>query len=753
MIDWSFHPVGGESYLAVAAAALVLLALLALGPARAKTTGARRWALVGLRAGVIVLVVLAMLRPAVVYTKVRKQSATLVVLADKSRSMSVGDEANGKTRFQAMTDALGESAAALRELAADFELRAYTFDAEPHPAEVARGQIALGDGPDGGQTAIGFVLKSVLDREAGKRLLGVVLLSDGAQRAYPPRDVLPQTAARGLRDLGSPIYAVRFGQPRGLGQVQDAAVTELLADPLVFVKTQLVVTGQVRVDGFVNREMPVQLWAETSRGKMEVVAQQSVKAQTDGAMIPIRFVYVPENPGEIKLTLEVVPQPGEMVTTNNRLSTFVNVLKGGIRVLYLERFPPRVEQKFLAIDSLGASPDIRVDLRNLNLAAPQTRPQDLAELFQPGKCDVYILGDIDSTAFTREEMTALAEAVGKGAGLMMLGGVHSFGAGGYWDTPLAEVMPVQMDRLERQPPDGPIRTDLHWPGPLKMRPTDVGQDHYSLMLAGSKQESAAVWKQLPPLDGANKLVEGRGASILAVDQQDHPILIGSQWGKGRVMAFAGDSTWRWWMHGFESAHKRFWRQTILWLARKEESAEGSVWVKLSQRRFNPGQRVDFTLGTQTSTGDPIKGVAYAAEIEFPGGPERRIDLVAGDGQATGYFRDTQKDGDYTIRATARQGEKDLGATQARFSVIEQDLELDNAAADATLLNSLAAMTKGQPVLPEELPELIRRLARSTEELEVDEIDTSRPSHTWPFLALVVGLLTGEWYLRKRWGLV
>jgi hypothetical protein len=754
MIDWSLHPVGGENYLMEIAAALVLVALLALGPARAKTSRGRRWALVGLRALVIVLVVSAMLRPTVVYTRIKKQSATLVVLADQSRSMSVRDEANDKSRFEALAATLGYSREALRELAADFELRAYTFDAEPHLAEVAGGQIALGDTPNGEQTAIGFALDAVLRQEAGKRLLGIILLSDGAQRAYPPCDVLPQTAASRLKHMGCPLYAVRFGQPRGLGQVQDVAVTELLADPLVFVKTQLVVNGQVRIDGQVNREIPVQLLAETSPGKMEVVAQKNVKATSDGALVPIRFTYVPENAGEIKLTLEAAAQPGELVTTNNRLSTFVNVLKGGIRILYLESFPPRPEQKFLVVDSLGSSRDIHVDARNLNLAAPQTRPKDLGELMKPGKCDVYILGDIDSSAFTQQELTDLAEAVDKGAGLIMLGGTHSFGPGGYADTPLGEVLPVRMNRLERQPLDGPISKDLHLPGPLRMRPTQAGQDHYSLTLADSASENAALWSQLPPLlDGANKLTEKRGASILAVDQQDRPLLISSQWGSGRVMAFAGDSTWRWWLNGFQTAHKRFWRQTILWLARKDESMEGNVWVKLAQRRFSPAQRVDFTVGAQTPTGDPVKGATFAAEVQRSDGSKRAVPLVQGDGQAAGSYRDGQKAGDYTIRVTARQGEKPLGTAHARFSVIEQDLELDNAAADATLVSSLSAMTKGESVLPEELPDLIRRLAKNTQELEVQSEDQSRPCHTWPFFLLLTGLLAAEWYLRKRWGLV
>jgi hypothetical protein len=286
-----------------------------------------------------------------------------------------------------------------------------------------------------------------------------------------------------------------------------------------------------------------------------------------------------------------------------------------------------------------------------------------------------------------------------------------------------------------------------------MQLTQAGEDLYTLLPGASKQANADLWNQFWPLDGANKLTEGRGASILAVDQQGRPLLIGGQWGQGRVMAFAADSTWRWWMHGFETAHKQFWRQTILWLARKDESMEGNVWIKLPQRRFNPWQRVDFTVGAQTATGEAIQGVSYSVEIEYPDHSWHTPQVVHSEGQASGYLRDTQQAGDYTIRVTARQGEKGLGKAQARFSVIEQDLELDNAAADATLLNSLSAMTKGQSVLPEELPDVIRRLAANTQELEVRREATSRPCHTWPFLLGLVGLLGSEWYLRKRWGLV
>ena len=47
----------------------------------------------------------------------------------------------------------------------------------------------------------------------------------------------------------------------------------------------------------------------------------------------------------------------------------------------------------------------------------------------------------------------------------MLGGFHTYGPGGYYDTALADVLPVVMDRLERQRLDEPVRDDVHLAGP------------------------------------------------------------------------------------------------------------------------------------------------------------------------------------------------------------------------------------------------------------------------------------------------
>ncbi len=753
MTEWYFNPVGGYQLTSALVFALLLLLTL-LGLPRHKLTRQRRSVLVCLRLVVIALAMFAMLRPALVQTTTKRQSATLVVLADRSRSMSVTDALGGRSRWDVLEMTLDDSLPALRSLAEELELKLYTFDGEIHPLDFSDGQVNLGAAADGKETAIGAALEDVLRRESGKRLAGVILLSDGAQRAFAPRDVAPQLPARRLADLGYPLYTFRFGQARGLGQARDVAVRDLSVNETVFVKNDLQVHGSVRAEGFGGRDIPVELLMENAAGKMEPVAGVELKAPPGGEAVEVNLSTVPQTPGEYKVTLRAAPQPGELVTSNNDMSTFVTVLKGGISVLYLEG-SLRVDSKYL-LQSLDASPDIQVDYVRLDRRDPNQRPIDLADRFKRGKYDVYMIGDVDSSFFTKDEMAALANVVKQGAGLVMLGGFHTFGPGGYAETPLADLLPVTLDARERQRLGDPIRADVQLPGPVHMRPTTPQGTRHYLMTLGEGTGAQQLWEKLPALEGANKLGAPKpAAQVLGETSDGKPLLVVHEAG-GRVMAFAGDTTWHWWMEGFETAHKRFWRQVILWLARKDETSDGNVWIKLAQRRYSPRQRVEFSVGARSPQGEPVRGARFTAEVLLPDGSKQKINLVQQGEQASGDFEATTATGDYAIQVTAAQDATTLGSAKARFLVYEQDVELDNAAADPTLLASLSAMTKdagGQSLAPEELPDLLKRMAEQPPEMEVEAQVKHTPWDTWPFFLLFVSVISVEWYLRKRWGLV
>ncbi len=82
--------------------------------------------------------------------------------------------------------------------------------------------------------------------------------------------------------------------------------------------------------------------------------------------------------------------------------------------------------------------------------------------------------------------------------------------------------------------------------------------------------------------------------------------------------------------------------------------------------------------------------------------------------------------------------------------------MDNASADPTLLASLTKMSEaagGRLLAPEELPALLDELAERPIEQMVEREVKETPWDSWPFFLLFIGVLSADWYLRKKWGLV
>ena len=78
---------------------------------------------------------------------------------------------------------------------------------------------------------------------------------------------------------------------------------------------------------------------------------------------------------------------------------------------------------------------------------------------------------------------------------------------------------------------------------------------------------------------------------------------------------------------------------------------------------------------------------------------------------------------------------------------------DEPLADPSTLASLAKMTGGESLAPEQLTSLLRRIKAQPLELELGPPKKTELWDDWPFFSLFVGLLCVEWFLRKKWGLV
>jgi hypothetical protein len=230
------------------------------------------------------------------------------------------------------------------------------------------------------------------------------------------------------------------------------------------------------------------------------------------------------------------------------------------------------------------------------------------------------------------------------------------------------------------------------------------------------------------------------------------------------------------MGGFGEAHRRFWRQAVLWLAKKDEQSDGRVWIRLAGRRVMRGTRVEFEMGAEDEHGAAVDAAQFEVAVTTPSGasevvrPTRAAASGGGGSESTprrifdrrdsatwaATFRETGTPGDYKIVVTAKDGGNVLGTAEARFLVPAQDLELDRPAAEPSLMAQLAELTKpagGAALAAEELPDLLKRLAKKPPELKEDVIAKTTYWDKWPFFLIFVGLLSTEWFLRKRWGLV
>jgi uncharacterized membrane protein len=708
------------------------------------TSGGWRWVALSLRLLAILLCLLAALRPSVALKGKQKQQASLLVLMDDSRSMNIADEAGGKPRRAIAREVMEQAREQAKKLGPELVPLFFAFDSILK--ELKEGELK--DEAKGRASGIGTVLHEAEARQqqASRKTARIIIISDFSSNT----GLNPMVAARELKSKGVPVVTVGLGtENAGVGS-RDIQLRDIVAGPTVFVKNNLEVQGTLLARGYANQTLDVELFVEDVPFP---VARTKVKVPDATNVIPIKgLVYKPQSPGEKQVTLKVTPQEGEMLKSNNEISTFVTVLSGGLNVLFLQGSNFSWDYKFMML-SIASSQDIHVEAAVIKAQAQGDRSAiDDAE-FAPGRFNAYILSDLPANFLTEKQQRLLAESVRQGAGLMMLGGHNSFGSGGWTDTPLADILPVQMHPGDDQnEPEGGI----------KFVPNPRGLESYLLQVGANRPETARIWDLMKPILGTNRFSDvKKSASILAetTGPNPEPLMVSMDLGKGRSIAYGGD-TWVWYRSSEESrlAHRKFWRQVVFWLSHKENEGDNQVKVTLEHRRMAVGEKNGLTVTARDSKGATIPNVKYEANVQRDKADPpitSAVEVYNQGDEGKGPIYAVEKvgqPGNYSVTVVAKRDNQEIGRDTARFLVYEDDRELENPAADLNLAREIARVTEGESVTPERLGTYLKGLERTgyTESVTYQE---HRVWDNWPFLLIFTALLTLEWWLRKRHGWV
>ncbi len=758
---------GSWSFLGLALALVVGIGLVAWSYrwARSRASSGAALGLVAIRSAGLGILVICLFRPTLVLSTAVPQQNVVAVLVDDTRSMTIPDMED-RSRGDVAHELLGDlDSPLLRALQERFVVRHFGFASQATRLSGLEDLSFQGD-----RTLIGRGLEFVQQDLSSVPLSGIVLVTDGGDHDRPALD----DALLRLRAEGIPVHVVGVG---GESLAPDVEIERVDIPRSVLQGSAVTAEVVVGHSGYAGRRVPVRV-EEDGR----ILASEEVELPSDGGSVTLQLPLVLEEPGVRRLRARVPAQPGEILRENNHRDLYVRVRDGRDKILYYEG-QPRFEVGFLrraleddenlqlvVLQRTGEERFVRLDVDDGDELAGGF-PRSREELFEYRG---LILGSVEASAFTPEQMRMIADFVDRrGGGLLVLGGAHSLGEGGYAGTALDPLLPlVPAGSASAESPEQAYFAQL------RIGPTESGARHPVLPFGAADDGEAAEptsagvgalaaarrpvvsWDDLPPLTTVNRLGEARaGATVLLtgddVDRpgSQQPVLAYQRYGAGLSVVLSVHDTWLWQMHGDipleDRTHETFWRQLLRWLV---QDAPHSLEVRAVRDRVAPDEPVGLIARVRSDEFLPVNGATVTGIVTDPFGNEETIRLswsVERDGEYRGSFL-PQVDGPFEIRIQAEDESRRLTAPPIHVEAGVHDAEFQNAAMRVDLLRRIAEETGGAfytPETTEGLPEALRYSDRGTvvqEERDLWDLPV--------FFFLLVGLLSTEWFLRRRLGL-
>lgn len=590
----------------------------------------------------------------------------------------------------------------------------------------------------------GESLDEVLAKYGGQSPAGVLMITDGAFNS--PGD--PVDAARRMKDLGIPLFAVGIG----LEAPRDIGLGSIIVPEVVFPEDKVSARVQLFSSGFTGTSVDVRLLLDDKK-----LVSKTVQLTDEASFIDLPFEVPKDIGGTRALAVVVDSKPEEQTSSNNRVERSIKVIDQKIKVLYAEG-RPRWEYRYLKV---ALQRDKRLDVKFLLTQGDKelavSSPEYLAEYpDNPGEefqFDLVILGDVPSRYFDQPQMERIVRHVReRGGSLLMLAG-ENFAPATYAQTPIEEILPV---RIREGQPDL-ISEERHPAVTVAGRRSFTNFDT-------SDEKTDALWAlvkplySLPPLDGAkpaaNVLLE-----IPDVGGGDgYPLLAWQYAGTGKVMFVGTDQLWRLRLMRGDEYHALFWSKAIQFLSLSRLLGENKrVRLETDRDEFRTGEKVEIHANVLDDSYQPAEAVEYKVRIarlaDAGGG-------VAGDGQSVtllpvagtpGLFHGVVKldqGGNYQLKA--REEDMEI-ANVVDLKVADVDLEMLEPAMQQSRLREIAGITGGRYFSIRDWPALPGLMERdNATTLQMTDKDLW---DIWPLYVLVLVCAGLEWLIRRRHHLV
>jgi hypothetical protein len=665
-----------------------------------------RYWLFAIRATLITITALILLSPLVKSVSYNPQKPLVLIAQDNSQSIEMFGKAADKGKVSptggdlegAKTGAFVDDLAALKkQLGNDYDVQEFHFN---HDLE-----NGLTKDFNGRQTDISNALHQLNDRFVNQNIGAVVLATDGLYNQGSD----PQYEAKNFK---STIYTIALGDT--------VAKRDLLIGNVNYNKT-----------AFLGNDFEIEVLAEAYQSMGEnmrlsvtedgrQVAAQNIPVSSNDFHKVIILKLTADKKGPRKFNISIAPVKNEISTQNNDETIYVDVLDAKEKVLLLYD---------------GPHPDISVIRQSI-------------ENNKNYEVKTSLLSALTSVKLGDYSLVILYQVTGNGNNIIQ-GLLKS-------KVPIWYILGAQSDlqAFDQAQKLVKISSGRQEMQEVFAKPTT---DFTDFTLSDSSRNKIASFPPLlapygnyssPPT--GSTMIKQRIGSV----ETTFPLLSFADEGGQRIGVLTGEGLWRWQLSEYQSygnhhALEELFGQGVQYLTANANRQRFIVYP--AKHVFDEGENVIMNAELYNDALELVNTPDVKMELKSDAGKNYSF-LFTRNGQSYQLDAGTLPIGEYSYTATTKNGIKQFTAT-GQLTVKPLNLESRQSAANHQLLNTIAKQSGGVMLQPSQINR-VADLIRKNENIKTIVYEDRHYSDIidvkWVFV-LILGLLSLEWFLRKREG--
>lgn len=667
-----------------------------------------RYLLGGLRAAVLFFLMLLFFAPRFLLTFFEAQTPQIAVFVDNSLSMGYRSELEDRwTETQNVVNRL-KDIIQLNKKVGWYEFNSAVKACLPESLHVSQG---------------GSNFSAVMRLLQEKNFDKAVLISDGnmTEGAYP--------LSTDNRSAGE-LYTIGMGAVSG---EQDVFIDDVVYQPLVYRLQRQNIEVKIGSKNIKEKkQLQVRLLEQD-----KVIAGKVVEIDTSEAEQSLTFEYTPDRLGLNRLQMTLETLKGETNILNN-ISTFVQeVLKNKLRIGIFSG-SVGYENKFLNLvlksqNNFETYPFVENKAGQF-YQNPDPRLMD--------SLDILILQGYPDAA-TKDEFIQRLKLTSQKRNPLFIFFLSK--------KTRTDKLQAFQDFLpfEKLPP-------LLTAGETE-RYVESSSGYLSLSLFNDEVLNRQFWSKIPPLPPAYNLygLKSKAQVLLSgkIKNREIPLIVLFEKNHIRSALFNGEGFWKWHFHLqdeplFLSGYANLLAQIIRWTAGSARLKP--VILETPAKIVHPGERFRLTGYIYDANYSPVSNGSIGIEVKSP---DRKFTLDAVNDSSGRYITDFTPTsvGRINIKAEGMVNGQIVGSDQLELEVIPFEKEYIRLSQNVSLLKGLAQTHRGLYFPATQVDSLRKYFNSETKIIQRDDF-----IEIWYLpatLILIIVLITAEWILRKRYGMV